>query len=61
VLNKSLLLGDSSIFLFGLLDDTNSDSLLHVSDGESSEWWEGSESFDNHWLGWGHSDDTGIS
>jgi len=52
---------DSSVFLFSLLDDTDSDGLFHVSDSESTEWWESGESFDNHWLGWGHSDDTGIT
>merc|ERR1719408_936030 len=51
----------SSCLLFDFLDDTDSDSLLHVSDSESSEWWELRESLDDHWLGWGKSDDGGIT
>jgi hypothetical protein len=35
--------------------------LLHVSDSESTKWWEFVESFDDHHLGWGHSDDSSIS
>ena len=34
--------------------------MLHVSDGESSEWWELCESFDNHWLGWDHLNNGGV-
>ena len=50
-----------SVFLEGFLDDSNSDGLLHVSDSESTEWWEFGEGLDDHWLGWGHFDDGGIS
>ena len=35
--------------------------MLHVSDGESSEWWELREGLDDHGLGWGHLDDGGIT
>ena len=52
---------NSSVFGKGLLDNTDSDSLFHVSDSESTEWWELSEGLDGHWLGWGHSDDTSIT
>jgi len=47
--------------LDGFLDDTDSDGLLHVSDSESTKWWELVESLDDHHLGWGHLDDSGIS
>ena len=49
------------LLLDGFLDDTDGNGLLHISDGESSEWWELVESLHNHWLGWDHSDDTGIT
>ena len=49
------------LLLLDLLDDTDSDGLLHVSDSESTEWWEGGESLDDHWLGWGKLDDGGIT
>jgi len=47
-------------FLDGL-DDTNSDGLSHVSDGESSKWWVLREGLDAHRLGGGHEDDGGIT
>jgi len=47
--------------LEGLLDDTDGDGLFHVSDCESSEWWEFIESLDNHCLGWDHSNNAGIT
>jgi len=50
-----------SVNFDGLLNDTDSDGLLHVSDSESSERWEFSESFNNHWLGGNHLDDGGIT
>merc|ERR1719231_849316 len=49
------------LLLGGFLDDTDGNGLIHISDGESSEWWELREGLDNHWLGWGHSDDSGIT
>jgi len=52
---------NSSVLLLDLLDDTDGDGLFHVSDGESTKWWETGEWLDNHWFGWGHSDDTGIT
>merc|ERR1719213_187958 len=30
-------------------------------DGESTKWWVGGESFNAHWLGWGHLDDSSIT
>merc|ERR1719329_1825617 len=56
-----LLVISLGLLLLGFLDDTDSDSLLHVSDSESTEWWELRESLDDHWLGWGKSDDGGIT
>ena len=53
----------SSFFglLFGdFLDDSNSDGLFHISDGESSEGWVLGEGLNAHWLGWVHNDDGGL-
>jgi len=47
-------------FLDGL-DDTDSDGLSHISDGESSKWWVLGEGFDAHGLGGGHEDDGGVT
>jgi len=47
-------------FLDGL-DDTDSDGLSHISDGESSKWWVLGEGLDAHGLGGGHEDDGGIT
>ena len=47
--------------LDGFLDNTDGDGLLHVSDSESTKWWELGESLDDHHLGWGHLDDSGIT
>jgi hypothetical protein len=61
---RSLLLsslgGGGSVLLDGGLDDSDGDSLLHVSDGESSEWWEFSKGLDGHWLGWDHLNNGGV-
>ena len=46
----SLFLDGSGLLLFDGLDDTDSNGLLHVSNGESSEWWVLRESFNTHWL-----------
>jgi len=35
--------------------------LLHISDGETTEWWVFSEGFNAHWLGWGDDDQSGIT
>ena len=53
--------GGLGLLLEGLLDDTDGDGLLHVSDGESSERWELREGLNDHRLGWGHLDDGGIT
>lgn len=43
------------------LDDTDSDSLSHVTDSETSEWWVVSESLNTHWLGGNHLDNGGVT
>jgi len=50
-----------SVRFFDGLDNTDSNSLSHVTDGESTKWWVGGESFNAHWLGWGHLDDSSIT
>jgi len=67
----SLLLGtslDSSLGnLSGLvrlddgLDDTDSNSLSHVANGETSKRWVISEGLNTHGLGWNHLDDGSIT
>lgn len=47
-------------FLDGL-DDSDGNSLSHISDGESSKWSVLGKWFDAHWLGWQHLDDGGIT
>ena len=56
-------LGDGSLLflLDDFLDDTDGNGLLHVSDGESSEWWVLVEGFNAHWLLWDHSDEGGFT
>jgi len=57
-------LGDLSTSLVRLgdgLDDTDSDGLSHVTDGETTKWWVLSESLNTHWLGWNHLDDSSIT
>ena len=56
-------LGDfTGLFLLDdFLDDSDGNGLLHVSDGESTEWWVLRESFNAHWLLWDHSDHSGIT
>jgi len=53
-------LAGSLRFLDGL-DDTDSDGLSHISDGESSKWWVLGEGLDAHRLGGGHEDDGGVT
>ena len=48
-----LLLGD-------FLNDSDSDSLFHISDNESSEGWVLGEGLNTHWLDWVHNDDGGL-
>lgn len=43
------------------LDDTDSDGLTHVTDGEAAKWWVLGESLNAHWLGWNHLDDGSIT
>ena len=61
---SSLLGGFGSLtglsLLGDLLDDSDSDGLSHVSDGESSEWSVGGEGLDNHWLLWDELNHSGI-
>ena len=56
-------LGDlaSLVDLGDRLDDTDSDGLTHVTDGETAKWWVLGESLNAHWLGWNHLDDGGIT
>jgi len=56
-------LGDLAGFvdLDDTLDDTDSNSLSHVTDGETSERWVVGESLNAHWLGGNHLDDSGIT
>jgi hypothetical protein len=56
-------LGDFSSFIgFGDgLDDTDSDSLSHITYGEASKWWVFSECLNAHWASWLKSYDSGIS
>jgi hypothetical protein len=46
---------------FDSLDNTNGNSLSHISDSESSQRWVFSESLNAHWLGWLKLDDAGIT
>lgn len=57
-------LGDLATTLVGLgdgLDDTDSDGLSHVTDGESTKRWVVSEGLNAHRLGGNHLDDGGIT
>jgi len=47
-------------FLDGF-DNTDGDSLSHISDSESSQWSVGGEWFDAHWFGWDHLDNSGVT
>jgi len=53
--------GSSLFLLDNALDDTNSDSLFHVSDGESTKWWVLGESLNGHSLGWDQLNNGGIT
>jgi len=56
-------LGDLSGFvnLDNGLDDTDSNSLSHITDSETTKWWVFGEGLDAHWLGRNHLDDGGIT
>lgn len=57
-------LGDLATRLLGLghaLDDTDSDGLSHVTDGEAAQWWVVSERLNAHGLGRNHFDDGSIT
>lgn len=43
------------------LNNTNGDSLTHVTNSKSSKRWVVSESFDTHWLGRHHLNDSGVT
>jgi len=60
-LNGSL--GDFAgfVLLDDTLDDTDSNSLSHVTNSETSKWWVVGESLDAHWLGGNHLDDGGVT
>lgn len=48
-------------YLDDRLDDTDSDGLSHITDGEATKWWVLGESLHAHWLGWDHLDDGGVT
>jgi hypothetical protein len=57
-------LGDLALALVDLdhgLDDTDSDGLTHVTDGESTKRWVVSEGLNAHGLAGNHLDDSGIT
>jgi hypothetical protein len=57
-------LGDLALALVDLdhgLDDTDSDSLTHVTDGEATKRWVVSEGLNAHGLAGNHLDDSGIT
>lgn len=56
-------LGDlaSLLTLLNALDDTDGDSLTHVTDGETTKGWVVGKSLDAHRLRWNHLDDSGIT
>jgi len=56
-------LGDlaSLVDLDNRLDDTDSNGLSHVTDGETTKWWVFRESFNAHWLRWNHLNDGSIT
>jgi len=55
------LAGTRLVGLDNALDDTDSDGLTHVTDGETTKWWVVSESLNTHWLGWNHLNDGSIT
>ncbi|KAF1761688.1 hypothetical protein GCK72_009944 [Caenorhabditis remanei] len=54
-------LSSGSIRLLDRLDNSDSDSLSHVTNGETSEWSVVGEGLNAKWLGWDELDDSGIS
>jgi len=56
-------LGDlaSLVLLDNRLDDTDSNSLSHVTDGKTTKRWVISESLNTHRLGWNHLNDGSIT
>lgn len=54
-------LSGTSVLLDGFLDNTDSDGLFHVSNGESSEGWVLIEGFNTHGFLWDHSNESGIT
>lgn len=54
-------LAGSGLGLVDGLDDTDSDGLTHVTDGETTQWRVVSEGLNTHGLGGHHLDDGGIS
>jgi len=54
--------GLSSVFLLDdFLDNTDGNSLFHISDGESSKRWVLIEGFNAHWFLWNQSDHSSIT
>jgi hypothetical protein len=61
---KTHLRNLASATLLGLgnrLDDTDSDSLSHVTDGETAERWIVREGLNAHGLGWNHLDNSSVT
>jgi len=56
-------LGDLAglVLLDNRLDDTDGDSLTHVTDGETTKRRVGGESLNAHWLGWNHLHNSSIT
>ena len=54
-------LASGGVCLFNRLDDTDSDGLTHVANGETAERRVFGESLDTHGLGWHHLDNGGIT
>lgn len=51
----------SLVNLFDGLDDTDSDSLSHVTNSETTKRWVFGERFNTHWLGRNHLNDGSIT
>merc|ERR1719378_95677 len=56
-----LLSLSNNLLLAGLLNDTNSNSLFHISDSESSKRWEFFVSFNAKWLVWNQFDQSSFT
>jgi hypothetical protein len=48
-------------FLLNIFNDTDCDGLFHISDGESTKWWEFLEFLNTHRFGWDDDNDGGVT